>query len=260
MFNLLKEGELRFLQLFNMSKEIYKNNMKVMMFILILLFLPINIILGVLSEFMVNSMYGINMNILIQNIENIGISALPKEYIIYNFLYMTVQVFFEPLGIMAVAYVTYKYVCGESINYKEAISRSLEKGGMFLISAFIYIFFIFIGMSFIFPGIYIAIAGYFYMYAIIIDDKNPLSAIIYSFKTVRKRWFKTFTYLIIIGICKYSISVLMSYVFKGVINQNIFIGTVLIETANQFFNIVFLCLISLMYINRKFIIENKNGI
>lgn len=257
MFNYLKEQELGFLQLFNISKEIYKKNIKTMIFILILLFLPVNIILGILNNFMANSVSSINIDILAENIANIGITALPKEYIIYNFLYMTVQLFFEPLGIMAVAYVTYKYVCGESINYKDAVSRSLEKGGMFLISAFIYIFFIFIGMSFVLPGIYIAIAGYFYMYAIIIDNKNPLSAIIYSFKTVKNRWFKTCTYLIIIGICRYSISVLMSYIFSGVMNQNIFIGTVLIETANQFFNIAFCCLISLMYINRKFIIESK---
>ena len=257
MLNSLKEKELGFSKLCNMSKEIYKNNIKTMIFILILVFLPVNIILGVLNEFMANSVSSINIDILLENIENIGINAFPKEYIIYNFLYMTVQLFFEPLGIMAVAYVAYKYVYNESVNYKEAISRSLEKGGMFLISAFIYVFFVFIGMSFIFPGIYIAIAGYFYMYAIVIDNKNPFSAIIDSFKIVRKRWFKTCTYLIIIGICKYSISVLMSYIFSGVMNQNIFMGTVLIETANQFFNIVFYCLISLIYINRKLIIEDK---
>lgn len=257
MFNSLKEKEVGFSQLFSMSKEVYKKNIKTMIFILILLFLPINIIFGVLNNFMANSVSSINIDILLENIENIGMNALPKEYIIYNFLYMIVQLFFEPLGIMAVAYVTYKYVFNESINYKQAISRSLEKGGMFLVSAFIYILFIFIGMSFIFPGIYIGIAGYFYMYAIVIDNKNPFSAIIYSLKTVKNRWFKTCAYLIIIGICKYSISVLMSYIFAGVIDQNIFIGTVLIQTANQFFNIVFYCLITLMYINRKLIIENK---
>ena len=118
MFNSLKEKEVGFSQLFSMSKEVYKKNIKTMIFILILLFLPINIIFGVLNNFMANSVSSINIDILLENIENIGMNALPKEYIIYNFLYMTVQLFFEPLGIMAVAYVTYKYVFNEIINYK----------------------------------------------------------------------------------------------------------------------------------------------
>ena len=255
MINELNQYEIGFFNILNMGKKIWSDNMKTMAFILMIIFFPINLVLSIVNQFRIDSMANVNMDILFQNISTVGFDAIPKNYVMYNFLYMVVQFFFEPLGIMAVAYVTWKCVKKESVNYKEAVSISLEKGGMFIISAFIYIMLIFVGGILIFPAIYIAIAGSFYFYAIIIDNKNPLYAISQSIRTVRGRWFRTFAYLMIIDGFKYVVSLAVFYILDIFLGQHIFMLNTIGATISSFFNIIFYCSMSLIYINRKLLLE-----
>ena len=255
MINELNQYEIGFFNILNMGKKIWSDNIKTMAFILMIIFFPVNLMLSIINQLMLNTVSDINMDILFQNLGTVGFDALPKDYIIYNFLYIVVQVFFQPLGIMAVAYVTWKCVKKESVNYKEAVSFSLEKGGIFIISAFIYIFFIFVGGILVFPAIYICIAGYFYFYAIIIDNKNPLFAIGHSMIIVKGRWFRTFAYLMIIDGFKYVVSLAVFYVLDIFLGQHIFMLNTIGGTISSFFNIIFYCSISLIYINRKLLLE-----
>lgn len=255
MINELNQYEIGFFNILNMGKKIWSDNIKTMAFILMIIFFPVNLMLSIINQLMLNTVSDINMDILFQNISTVGFDAIPKNYVMYNFLYMIVQFFFEPLGIMAVAYVTWKCVKKESVNYKEAVSISLEKGGMFIISAFIYIMLIFVGGILIFPAIYIAIAGSFYFYAIIIDNKNPLYAISQSIRTVRGRWFRTFAYLMIIDGFKYVVSLAVFYILDIFLGQHIFMLNTIGATISSFFNIIFYCSMSLIYINRKLLLE-----
>lgn len=257
MIDLLSEYELNFKQLFNMAMKIYKDNIKTFAFILFIIFFPISLVLGVINQFMVGSLMDINFEVLARNIQNIGIEAFPKDYVLYNILYIVVKYFFEPLGLMAVAFVVLNYVYGKNINYKAAVSKSFEKGGMFLIGAFLYIILIFLGSILIFPALYFGIACYFYPYSIIIDNSNPVTAIFNSMKTVRRKWFKTLFYLIVIYIIQYGISNAFTYIVSTIFGDNVFFASVVGNTAIAFINIVFYCTLSLLYINRMILIKKS---
>ena len=253
MIDLLKEKNLNFFELLSLSAKFYKKNVKTILFIFMIVFLPLNIFLGYIYLLRENSLANVDFEILAQNILIFGISAFPKQYISYTFLYMIMSYFFEPLGGMAIIYSVWQYITndGNKVSTKKSLSCSFEKGSLFIISSIIYLFLIFIGSTIIFPGIYIFVAGYFYIYAIIIENKSIVSSIYSSFLVVKGNWFKLFSYIIIIKLIEFIFSLFFSSIIIEFID-NLFFYAILNEIFISFIRILFYCFISLFYINILF--------
>ena len=93
----------------------------------------------------------------------------------------------------------------------EAFGFALKKYPVVLIATIFYVLCVSLGsLALIIPGIYLAVRLYYFIDAILIDEKGVISSLKTSWKIAKGNWWATFLILIIIGVFSTLINALIS--------------------------------------------------
>lgn len=210
----IRKREMGVFEIFAMARKIYKDNISAIIRIAVFIGFPINI----LMSFVAISVSELGTTFDLQAITS-DPSALEKfisspqwrQFALYYVVIVMIQSMMMPLITMAVARLTKNYAIGAEANSREATLEAFSKGAILIAAALISELVIGAGMVFfIIPGLIFTINFYFYVYAIILDNKGVLSSLKYSISLVKGYFLKTTVAALIIFGVNYSVSYLLS--------------------------------------------------
>lgn len=262
MFNsILNPKEITLKETYFAGFKIYKENFKKIVIITILLTFPVDLISTMLNVFSVNIGNSLDMDMISKSPEIIYQNPLILEsimkVIIYFLIFIVVQVIFLPFGIMAIAYLSKSYVYGRSVNYQEAVVFSFSRSFQMILVSIINALCIGVCSLFIIPGIYISILWYFYIYSVSLAGKNHINALNYSMYLTRRRWLKTFIFVIV----TFSISYLANILVVSVVDAfyflipNDFLYTIISRVLISIVSGIFYCSTTVYFLNREIVVK-----
>lgn len=261
MIKLLQKEELSLTNILNCAKKIYKENFMTLLFITIIVFFPINILLTIVQNRFFHVYDAIDFNAILSDpilLEQFASSNERNQIMIYSGIFTAINLFFVPIGIMAVAKVANDYIYGGKASYKHAILESFSKGAYLIIAALIYIICVSIGVSFfLIPGLFLIVSWYFYIYAIALSDKKGISSLAHSMSLVKGKWFKTLFMVLFFYLTNYFISLGVQMIFS--FGMNFFVLDVFSKTISFLVNIFYYISITIWFLNREFLINQKNS-
>ena len=95
-----------------------------------------------------------------------------------------------------------------------AFGFALKKYIVVLVATLIYALIVALGtLALIVPGIYLAVRLYYFIDAIMIDEKGTIESLRISWKIAKGNWWTTFLILLILGILSFFINMLLSSAF-----------------------------------------------
>lgn len=228
-----------------------KQNMLTLMYILLIIYFPINILSGYISTAELNLQAGIDIASVLSSQEAIENFALTPEYIQlakYSLLSTVTEAALSPFGAMAVIYTVKNCFEGRETDFKEALSVSFSNGGRFIMSMVIYSICVSLLSIFgIVPGIFLGVVWHFYLQAIVLDDCAGISSLGFSRLLVKGRWWRTFWYVITFFCMNYVLSYLIGIVFS--LGAASYMSTVVMGLILSFMDMVFTAAETAVYIN-----------
>ncbi|MDF1497106.1 MAG: hypothetical protein P1P90_03520 [Patescibacteria group bacterium] len=160
------------------SWEIFQSNIKAIIIITLIIYIPLNIVLEVLPTD--DSMEGIMM---------------------YFRAMQLLEGLFGILATIAIALLTKAVIENKPISWQESLKLAINKwplvigtnliAGILLVGLFLLL---------IVPGIIYSFYWYFIIYIVIFSDKWGMQAMKYSKEVVQNRWWKTLGFAILFGI------------------------------------------------------------
>jgi hypothetical protein len=210
----IRKRELGIFEIFAMARGVYKANISAIIRVAVFIGFPINILLS----FVAVSVSELGSSFDFQAITS-DPSALEKfiaspewrKMGLYYIVIVMIQSMMMPLITMAVARITKNYATGADVDSRGAMLEAFSKGAVLIAAAFISEMVIGGGLIlFIIPGLIFMVNLYFYVYAIVLDDKGILSSLSYSISLVKGYFLKTVIAAAIIYGVNYSVSYLLS--------------------------------------------------
>jgi len=253
MMNDINTRKIDFFEAFAMSMAVFKANYKKFFSISLIIGIPVSIIITFAGEIITKMAESANI---------LGISPDdPRmlEYIqsgevipllaVYG-LAIVVQSLFMPLVTTAVADGTKDALCGINSDAKRSIGKTMANGNTILIASFINVVLTTIGtVFFVIPGLLISVWLYFYSYAIIFDAEGIIGSLKKSRWVVKGNFWYMAMCILAVNFMSSTVSELV-YMFLGVIAGN-FVGSVIIQTLITFLQTFFVCVMSIIYLNKK---------
>lgn len=194
MLEAINTKELKLMDILSIAMKLFVGNLPMVMVVIAFLFFPISIL---------NAMILDRLNIGVQLIESLNTTEAILENMpafkdaalsfFQNYLLLiAMYLFLEPIGVISIAKIAKKSICGDPIHMQEIIGESMNCLWSVIITAVPYFFLIFIaGMLFIIPGVYMGIIWTFYVYAIGLRQKRGWKALEYSMKLTKGRFWQT---------------------------------------------------------------------
>lgn len=217
LINELKAKEFRTIDVLLMAKKIFFENWTAFLLITIILFFPVNLVLSLLSQFILQISLRVDLFSIINQPELFRQFLLSPDYDhlrTYTILYYGILLLFFPLGIMAYAKFTYEKLKGVSISYMEAIQHAFTKIPAMLLSTILMTLGISIGFFFFFlPGLYFTFVWAFTFYGIILRNLSATKAMGYSAQLMRGYFFRITGILLMLTIVAYGFAYLISSIF-----------------------------------------------
>ncbi len=246
----IKKSEMSITEVISMAINIFKQNIKSIILITLIIFIPINIagalipIDEVLNNLKLLMPEGMDYTLLDFTL----IQETMTEFTRWTTIYAGLQQFFGALAVMGVAFIVYKFIDGDKINYKVALEESFSRWvpaiWTILLSSIIMIglcFFIFI------PALIFGVYINFMLYVVIIKKQKGTLALSYSFKLIKGRFFRTLGRLIIIFIIQYTINITIILMF-GFLPSNLVVSVIL-STLNTFVAMFFWVVQTIWFLN-----------
>lgn len=194
MLEAINHKELRLTDILSIATKIFLENFPKVMIVVAFLFFPISILNAMILD-------RLNMGVqLIDSLNTTGaiLENMPifKEAALNFFenylLLIAMYLFLEPIGVISIAKIAKKSVCGEPIQMQEIIGEAMNCLWSVIITAIPYVILIFIAsMFFIIPGVYLGVIWIFYVYAIGLRQKRGWKALEYSTKLVKGKFWQT---------------------------------------------------------------------
>lgn len=255
----IRKREMGVFEIFAMARSVYKSNISAIIRVAVFIGFPINILLSFVAVSVSKLGANFDFQAIVSDpmaLEQFIASPLWKKMGLYYIIIVIIQSMMIPLIIMAVARITKNYTTGVEVNSRDAILEAFSKGSVLIGAAIISELVIGGGMIFfIIPGLVFMVNLYFYVYAIMLDDKGALQSLSYSIRLVKGYFFKTVIAAAIIYGVNYSVSYLLSNLLMwGEIN-------ILTEVMARFIITVVDCYfavaVTIFYLNRQAIKEGS---
>ena len=161
--NSIKQKELKFFEIFLLTRNIFKDNFQVYLLVVIIVFFPINVAISIISVLINNTNAQIDMASVVSNTEMFNKymdSPQGQKFAVYNLIIYAILMFFLPIGTMAIAKITKNHVYGVKTSYSKAILESVSKGVFLIPASIIYGVTTALGlMSFVIPGLFVFVFG-----------------------------------------------------------------------------------------------------
>lgn len=200
MLEAINNRELGFMEILTITTNLFTKNIKSIMIVIAFLFFPISI-LNVLIVEKLSISTGILMELITTDmvVEDIPYyTDVLVKFLGNHALQMTVLLFLEPVGIIAIAKIAKGYFCNESIRVPDAVGEAMNCLWGVIKTGIYYWFFVFIGaLFFVLPAIYLGIIWTFYVYAIGLRGIKGWKALVYSKKLTKDKFWKTFGFVIV---------------------------------------------------------------
>ncbi|MBT6691594.1 hypothetical protein HOB10_04655 [Candidatus Parcubacteria bacterium] len=173
---LISAGEYSIEQVLSKAWRLYKDNFKLILKIIVVVYLPINIVLGMIP---------------------VGDTAEDARY--YMTIVQTLEGLFGIVAVMAVTFVAKYKIDNKKIDFQKAFEKSFSRwwpvvwtnivAGVFLLGLFLLL---------VVPGIIFSVYWIFIIYIAILFDKTGKEALDRSKAIVKGRWWTTFLYTLIL--------------------------------------------------------------
>lgn len=254
MLESIRNRELNVGEMFSYSFELFKKNIKPILFIMILVFFPISIILSIVHIQTQPLAEILGLSVFTPNYEDYA--PIMKELWLYYGITLLLNIAVEPLGIIAIAVVTKERVYGQEIHYKEALLHAISKGGTIILVGIVCMIGVGAGtLLLVIPGIFLGNLWCFYLYAIGIRNKEKLDSLNYSMDLVRGKWWFTFWITIILSVIvnvgSYCISAILSA------GSDYFFVQVLSYMGMYFFYAYTIVFMSVYFLNRDLLCNGR---
>lgn len=180
MIDTIKNRELSFGEVLSTSWWHYKKNFMTILFIIVLLYTPYYLLMG--SSIINFNFYSYGSY---ANFDNLLLLDRVSSFV--------TELIFGIAAMLAVIFIVDKSVNGEKLSYFEAIKMAFLKWFRGASTSIARNIVVFLGIILLlFPGLYVGIIYAFAIPVAILRDQSCLSAMKYSRKIVKGRWWKIF--------------------------------------------------------------------
>lgn len=194
--------EWNWIEQLSLSFHVFAANMKAILKVLLIVFLPLSILGSVINGRMLNAY------LVFQQLAEAG-AGLSNEadlinagtqVLFHSGLTVLISLFLQPVGIIAIAKVVKQFLTEQEISFGTALGEAFSLMPAIVASGIIYGVLVFLASLLIVPGIYLSVAWVFYLYALGLSEKRGMEALRYSRSLVRGRWWRTFGYLLLLTV------------------------------------------------------------
>ncbi len=261
--NDINTRELEFFEVFAIGWQIFKGNIKNILKISIILGLPVSIIISLASSVAVKILSTSGFDVA-GEVSTDALTAFaqnnPAVYLKVLSVVMIASLFryiFIPLVSAGAIDLSSDIINGKKADTKKSILNALSRGHIIIFATVINLICITLGMMiFIVPGIIFMTWFYFYECAVMLDGKGIIGSLKRSFEIVKGKALNTFAYILFI-LLLYNILVNIITMVFGLLSGNI-IGDIILQTADTFIQMGFICTVTVLYINRKAMLEKSS--
>ena len=194
--------EWNWIEQLSLSFHVFAANMKAILKVLLIAFLPLSILGSVINGRMLNAY------LVFQQLAEAG-TGLSNEadlinagtqVLFHSGLTVLISLFLQPVGIIAIAKVVKQFLTEQEISFGTALGEAFSLMPAIVASGIIYGVLVFLASLLIVPGIYLSVAWVFYLYALGLSEKRGMEALRYSRSLVRGRWWRTLGYLLLLAV------------------------------------------------------------
>ena len=251
LFDYISKRRMGVVEILRMSKYIMTKDIFNYIKVLVVLFLPVNIVLSMVNTLIANAVSYFDIRVVLQSRENImEFFASPQYRAIsrYGLIIMLIEMFVVPLIIMSVARMVKNYCTGEEAAFEAVFKEAFSKGYVLILSTVIYIAILVCGFTcFIIPGVILFVFMIFYIYNIMLNDAGPWRAIKDSFRLVGKNWFWVALYSLLFFMVKTAFSQIV-FMFIGFLAADT-ISAAIVTTAASFTDLLYYTAMSVLFLN-----------
>lgn len=261
--NDINTRELEFFEVFATGWQIFRENIKNIFKISVILGFPVSIIISLAISIGLKIFTSAGFDVT-GNFSRDALIAFaqnnPQTYLkimavllISNFF----QAVFLPLVSAGVADLSSDVIEGKKADGGKSILNVLARGHIIICAAFINLICTYGGLVlFVVPGIIFMTWFYFYECAVMLDGKGVISSLKRSKEFVKGKTLNTFAYILIIQLLYNILSNIVSLVF-GFLGGTV-IGNIILQTVYTFIQTYFICAVTVLYINRRAMITKKS--
>ncbi len=259
--NEINNKELGIIECLAIGRNIFRKKQMEILAVAFLIGIPVNILLAFAYKMVAGINLNINLEEITQSTEALNSFIQSGQYTtlgLYLFVVVIIQGMFFPLVTMAAARISKDFIYGKTPNVSQAIMEAFQKGWILIIAAAIHETLVFSGtLFFIVPGLYFQIIFFFYVYAIMLDDKGIIESMLYSNSLVKGYFLKTAVMSILIYSLNYSVSYIIGWAFS--FGEETLVSSIISGTITTFIGCMFVCTITVFYINRQCLKKDGRG-
>lgn len=202
------------------SRFIYDKNIKYMLLITVMFYLPMCIITALLPQYLREAFISTaDFFSKLSEADSATYAAAINSFdskvfddtMIYLLLNKAISVFFMPLAMGAATYITWQTIGGKDVNISGILDASVGKIGKYILTSVVLYAILFFSCFLILPGIFFAVAFYFWGNAVAHTDQWGFGALKKSFSVISGRWFKTLFFIIMV----FLLQLLVKFVFSS---------------------------------------------
>lgn len=256
----IRKREMGIFEIFAMARSVYKSNISAIIRVSVFFGFPINILMSYVAVSVSKLGANLDFQALVSDpvaLEQFLASPLWRKMALYYIVIVIIQSMMIPLITMSVARITKNYATGVTVSSREAMIEAFSKGAVLIGAAIISELVIGGGMIlFIIPGFVFMVYLYFYVYAIMLDEKGSMQSLSYSIRLVKDYFLKTVIAVAIIYGFNYSVTYLLSSILMwGEISMiTDVMARFIITVADCYFAVV----VTIFYMNRQ-AIKDENA-
>ncbi len=225
-------------QILSYSWKKFTQNFQLILFVILTVYIPINIILSFVPfDAPLEQMGGM------------------QGFRIYMKIIQILEGLIGIIATMSIAYIIKQKIDGKIVDFKHAIKKSLSRWPAAIgTNIMLGIFLLGLTLLLIIPGIIYSVYWIFVLYVVVLHDKSGKNALDYSKGIVKGRWWKVVGYSLVFGILALVVSLsigLAEGVILGFLPENFIVSVfeVLLDTFTDFLLAYFTVVSIIFFIN-----------
>jgi hypothetical protein len=234
MINEIKNREFTLGDIFSAAMNIFKNQFTNILLIILIVYIPINILLSIIPfEELVQS-HGLN------------------GFKLYLRVIQLLEGFIGIIATMGIAFLINNNINDDECDYRKALSKALSRWGSGILTNILAGLIIFgLLLLLIIPGIIWSNYYVFIPYVIILKNISGKEALDYSKSLVQGKWWKVFGIMILLGICNFILGYAVGSIFEYLPSNQLI--EIFSDTIIDFFSSFFTIAEVILFLNMDYL-------
>ena len=247
--NLVYSRELRWNEAIAIGLRLFFYNIRTVILGMIVIALPISLLLNLIQVRMVNANEILQQLSAAATVTENQLYAVMQEVMTTSLLLMAVTVFLEPIFVIGVAKATKWRLESRQANYGAVFRQAMLLEPIVVKVGIVYMALFFLGSFLVIPAIYLDVVWCFYLYCIALGKRRGIDALGHSRILVRGRWWRTFGFLIALGIFSFGWNGILQMLFT-LFPSNFVTGTIY-TCATYLTQGLIVSSMTVLYLNRE---------